>query len=466
MDWTSRELECTLSSSQAPYSRMQFDAALPSGSPAVAIPLLGVLIQFGGAALIVALFTVLRRFVLRRAYFTVWVWAWVAFSVATAALVARFVFLPAAELGSNDTSVASRVLGLIYETSKTLGFLLFVRGTVMYVAGGRTALLGRSKMLVTAVAFSAIAALLSTEFNELWIWQSVVAVPALGYCATAMFRLPRSRRTVGSNAAGFGFALLGVWWLVSAGAFGLLVRGGTAATPLLGAAAAFAGFNAYVAMLLNAVLGYAMVVVLMQDAKREVDDAHAELRVSHDHLRRAAMFDPLTESLNRRAFGEGVGLEMARATYGTAVLADLDNLKEMNDIFGHTIGDALLRQCADALRTALRPYDKLYRWGGDEFLVILPSARASDVLPRLEAVLRSAGGVPVDELGGLAPLAVSLGAADYASAEELDEAIALADRAMYREKWRRKGPARSPSRGIQSLIDGGGPPHQPYETAI
>ena len=119
----------------------------------------------------------------------------------------------------------------------------------------------------------------------------------------------------------------------------------------------------------TSLLGYAMVLVLMEDSKREFDDAQAELRVTHDQLRRAALYDSLTDSLNRRAFAEGVGLEMVRATFGTVVIADLDNLKLVNDRHGHMAGDQIIRRCADVLRATLRPYDKLYRWGGDEFLL-------------------------------------------------------------------------------------------------
>ncbi len=128
----------------------------------------------------------------------------------------------------------------------------------------------------------------------------------------------------------------------------------------------------------------------MEDAKREVDDAQAELRLTHDRLRRAALTDSLTDCPNRRAFADGVGLEMVRATFGTVVMADIDNLKRANDRHGHSIGDQLIRHCAEVLRRDLRPYDKLYRWGGDEFLLVLPSARASDVLGRLRRVLDQA----------------------------------------------------------------------------
>src|SRR5205823_2188197 len=107
----------------------------------------------------------------------------------------------------------------------------------------------------------------------------------------------------------------------------------------------------------------------------------------------------------------------------------------VNDSYGHAAGDRMLRRCADVLRSTLRPYDKLYRWGGDEFLLIVPSARSTDVLLRLRDALASAEAVDAGD-GEEVRLQVSLGAADYASAEELDLAIERADRAMYQEKNR------------------------------
>jgi diguanylate cyclase (GGDEF)-like protein len=265
---------------------------------------------------------------------------------------------------------------------------------------------------------------------------------ALGTCAALLFTLPTSRRTLGSVAGGGAFAVLASLWLAYGIAFG---TASSAATP--GWADAIINYNTYFDLMLNIALGFAMVVLLMEDAKREVDDAQAELRVQHDQLRRAALYDTLTDSLNRRAFAQGVGLEMARGTFGTVVIADLDNLKSVNDAHGHASGDRLLRQCADLLRSTLRPYDKLYRWGGDEFLLVLPSARGEDVEARLREVLSQAPALSVFSGGATIQLEVSLGAADYTSAEGLDESIQLADEAMYRQKHARK----SPEAGVRAV---------------
>ena len=407
------------------------------------VPFLGVLVQLGGATLLVGFFMLLRRYVFRRAYFSAWVTAWCAIAIGLLALVVRYMLVWPLDPAATDDSAIVRALYFVYQSAKLIAFLFFLRGTGMYVAGGRGAgPFGRRRLIVAALIIGAGSALgARSGLNEMVIWQSVVAVPILGYCGSALLWLPRSRRTLGSVATGAGFAALSGLWLLYGGAFALAI--GHAGTPLARTATEFVGYNSYFDLLLDVLLGYGMVVLLMEDAKREVADAQAELRMSHDRLSRAAMFDSLTDSLNRRAFVEGVGLEMARATFGTVVIADIDNLKLVNDQHGHAVGDLLIRRCADVLRSALRPYDKLYRWGGDEFLLVVPSAQAADMLDRLQAALATADVIRSPTDGSHVMLEVSLGGADYTRAEEMGSAIDRADRAMYMDKGRRKGEPRN-----------------------
>ena len=416
-------------------------------SQTATLPLVGAVLQFGGAALLVGFFVLLRRFVFRRPYFGAWVNAWIAITVAISAVLARYVFVDRFAPGATDSSAAVRALYFVYQAAKLIAFVFFVRGTVMYVAGGRgnTGIYGRRSLFVGAIIVAAASALFAQSgLNEMVIWQSLFAVPMLGYCGSALLWLPKSRRTLGTVVTGVGFSMLAGLWLVYGGAFALAIGGGTA--PLAQAATTFVQFNPYFDLLLDVLLGYGMVVMLMEDSKREVSDAQAELRMSHDRMSRAAMFDSLTDSLNRRAYVEGVGLEMARATFGVVVMADIDNLKQVNDQHGHVVGDLLIRRCADVLRSALRPYDKLYRWGGDEFLLIVPSAHSADLLGRLRAALMTAEAVESPMDGRIVRLDVSIGGADYASAEEINAAIDKADLAMYEDKGRRKGePRNSPA---------------------
>jgi diguanylate cyclase (GGDEF)-like protein len=399
----------------------------------------GVVADLGGALMLIALFVLLRHFVLRREYFSAWANAWMAFAVAIGALVLRTALdLGGAASAFDDDHVVVRFLYFIHQISKTLGLLFFVRGAVMYVAGSSGRAIATRTLWTAATVFGIVTTLASDRgLNEMILWQSAAAVPSLALCAVCFFRLPRPRRTTGSAATAVGFALLAALWLVHAIAFWSSFGGALPAN--LAQPATFVAFYSYFDLTLNAVLGYAMIVLLMEDAKREFDAAQAELRVTHDQLRRAALYDSLTDSLNRHAYAAGVGLDMVRATFGTVVLGDLDNLKEVNDRYGHAAGDQLLRHCADVFRATLRPYDKLYRWGGDEFLLIVPSAHTSDVLDRLVSALDAAETVHVGHGSddGIR-LHVSLGGAEYTNSEQLSRAIDRADRAMYEEKGRRK----------------------------
>lgn len=406
------------------------------GDLTAAVAFIGILAQLGGELLLVGLFLLLRRFVLRRSYFAAWLGAWACGLTAIGALTVRYLIMPQLVEGPvNELSLPVRSLHLLYQIGKLSSFALFVSGTAMYVTGSR--LLGPRNVVFVFALVYAIVSLIGSGggLGELVVWQAPIAVVALGACSALLFTLPRSRRTLGSMAGGGAFAGLAGLWLTYGIAFALSATGRQLAWTRV-----VVNFNPYLDLLLNIALGFAMVMLLMEDAKREVDDAQAELRVAHDQLRRAALYDTLTDSLNRRAFAQGVGLEMARGTFGTVVIADLDNLKAVNDAHGHAAGDLLLRQCADLLRGTLRPYDKLYRWGGDEFLLVIPSARAIDVEVRLSEVLGRAEPLAVSPDGARVKLEVSLGAADYTSAEGLDESIHLADAAMYRQKHARKSP--------------------------
>jgi diguanylate cyclase (GGDEF)-like protein len=190
-------------------------------------------------------------------------------------------------------------------------------------------------------------------------------------------------------------------------------------------------YNSYYDLLLQVLLGYGMVVLLLEESGRENADARAQLALAHDRLKQLSFYDPLTGALNRRAYEEGAGLDPLGARFGTALMLDMDNLKVVNDSRGHAAGDELLRQLVTTLRGCVRPLDRIYRWGGDEFLLLFPGARPEEVVPRVREALQ-----------GVEELEASLGAALFSGTEELQAAIVQADRAMYDEKGRRGRVAR------------------------
>lgn len=163
-------------------------------------------------------------------------------------------------------------------------------------------------------------------------------------------------------------------------------------------------------------------------------------------LREASFTDPLTGLRNRRYFAEVIEGEAALAARpGSSALhvflVDLDHFKQVNDTYGHGAGDAILRQTAARLRTAMRTSDLIFRWGGEEFLIV---ARGAADLPRHEIanrLVRMLSQEPFD-IGTGAPLlrTASVGFATYPfyadnpTAVPLDGVIELADLSLYRAK--------------------------------
>ena len=167
-----------------------------------------------------------------------------------------------------------------------------------------------------------------------------------------------------------------------------------------------------------------------------------EVAQLHDTLKREASHDPLTRLNNRRHFLERIDQEITRASTTaesfSILFLDVDQLKRINDTYGHLAGDALLREVSNALMDAVRGEDVVSRYGGDEFVVLLPStaaAAAASVAQRISdgmARHRFMAGRELLQIPG-----VSLGLAtfpqDGATAEQL---LASADATLYRHKRR------------------------------
>ena len=155
-------------------------------------------------------------------------------------------------------------------------------------------------------------------------------------------------------------------------------------------------------------------------------------------FRRLAMTDPLTGLANRRATLErmnatlpGTGASQPRASFA---LLDIDHFKSCNDTFGHDAGDRVLNQFARVVERCLRPTDIVGRWGGEEFLVILPATGLKDARDIIERVRSEAALEEFDFAPGYR-LRFSAGIAMPSEAGGLTDAcIKLADRRLYAAK--------------------------------
>ena len=116
-------------------------------------------------------------------------------------------------------------------------------------------------------------------------------------------------------------------------------------------------------------------------------------------------------------------------------MLDLDHFKAVNDTYGHLVGDRILRAVAGACRRVLRDGDVLIRYGGEEFLVLLPGAGLDDVRQVGERIRRAVAETSVADGGQRVAVTVSLGGATYRDASDSTESlVALADGALYEAK--------------------------------
>jgi diguanylate cyclase (GGDEF)-like protein len=148
----------------------------------------------------------------------------------------------------------------------------------------------------------------------------------------------------------------------------------------------------------------------------------------------------LTGVLNRGTVLEILERELAlvvrKSVPVAVILADLDDFKQVNDKHGHAIGDTVLREAARRLATPMRPYDAIGRYGGEEFLIVLPGCGMSSALLVAERVRCSVGGTPITTPAGDVAMTVSLGvsAVEKAPPRLADELVQAADDALYRAK--------------------------------
>jgi two-component system, cell cycle response regulator len=173
------------------------------------------------------------------------------------------------------------------------------------------------------------------------------------------------------------------------------------------------------------------------ERRRAERGLRAKLQSAEEH----ATTDALTGLLNRRAFDDALARASASAVRTTEPLAlamlDLDHFKQINDTFGHPGGDQLLAHFADAVRRVVRGGDLAFRYGGEEFAVILPRCGADDAARVVSRIQRDLRERPVS-LAGRSPV-VARFSAGIASAQasnryRVDELVARADAALYRAK--------------------------------
>jgi diguanylate cyclase (GGDEF)-like protein len=175
-------------------------------------------------------------------------------------------------------------------------------------------------------------------------------------------------------------------------------------------------------------------------AGRRMIELQEQLVTAREALRVQATYDSLTDLLNRSAVLDILRRELARArrqeTSVGIAMVDLDHFKRVNDTYGHTAGDVVLCQAATRMASSVRPYDAVGRYGGEEFLIILPGCDEQGVLSVAERIRSRICSKTVTTPEGIVSVTVSLGVtvADLAAQLDMESLIQVADTALYKAK--------------------------------
>lgn len=388
---------------------------------------IAIAIGWAGVALVVVLCFFMSRSI-GRSSLDYWTIAWTCLLGSRSALVVAFFF--------GSSPVAAYPAYLLGEYC--FGYLL-VAGCRNYSTDYR---LSRRDLLLLLPA-TGLAVFLPRLFPRFHLFLLPHAVIMAGLFGFALLALRRRRMTGGR---GPGLRLMSV-------ALVLLVIGFIHYVPVLLYLAAAdsiapAEYLKYASMYdlaLEIILGFAGVIVVMESASTQAEAANREILAAKHKLEAIVHLDPLTEALNRHAFYSLVDRatdlpeKRLRVTdSGCVVVIDIDNLKPLNDSFGHSAGDAAIRAVAKAIRSIIRPDDMLFRWGGDEFLVVLFNVHEHEVRRRVDGLNELLSQCLLPGQRKPVSIAVSYGLCVFSSPGTMERAIEQADDAMYRRKQSRK----------------------------
>jgi two-component system, cell cycle response regulator len=163
------------------------------------------------------------------------------------------------------------------------------------------------------------------------------------------------------------------------------------------------------------------------------------LASTFEALKHQACHDALTGTWNRAAIFDFLNRELARSRREecspvSVIMADVDHFKNVNDCFGHQAGDKVLTQTAQRIRDIIRSCDGVGRYGGEEFLIVLPGCGIDDAIIRAEEIRSAVGGTPISH--GPAPISitVSMGVATAKDSGDLVHLLTATDEALYRAK--------------------------------
>jgi diguanylate cyclase (GGDEF)-like protein len=225
----------------------------------------------------------------------------------------------------------------------------------------------------------------------------------------------------------------------------------------------FLSYTGFYDLFLEMFFGIGLIIWAMEDTERKLTTIHARAIDDSQRSKRRAQMDPLTDAYNRFFLDEIRPALLRETAGGSIVLIDVDGLKTINDTEGHEEGDKAIWTVAQGIKKLIRGDDYLIRWGGDEFLVVLPgmdeevAKKRFYMLPaKIDEVKQSPR---TSQRAYRKFLAASVGVTPFSTRVPFDMAIELADRHMYERKKAHKllrgDPLRRGSRDTPARDSGG-----------
>ncbi len=382
----------------------------------VTISIIGLCVQIAGTLILFFLFVVLTRHD-KRSYLKYWTWSWALYAASLVTLLASF------WLRLNWPYALYQFLELGAAGMITAAGMNYARG---FQLERRHAL-----WLIPAAAWSIAGAWAIADFSGLYAVHSLLMGIAFAYNAYVFFRSSWFRSNVGVRIVAFSCSLIALvgfhYAFIFAYAFGKNI-----------AAIGYLQFSGFYDLLMQYVLALGMVVMGMRETQRRLADTHSKLEEAWEQLRYLAQTDPLTGVYNRHAFREICDRELGRTDRGetvhSLVLLDIDNLKQINDLAGHSMGDEVLRAVARGLTSMIRGEDCLVRWGGDEFLLLMRETAAAKATERMKLVSDCLSQQFVHSPAGKLYFGISYALSEVSSIDGLSQSIEAADREMCRCK--------------------------------
>lgn len=173
---------------------------------------------------------------------------------------------------------------------------------------------------------------------------------------------------------------------------------------------------------------------------RGLSEAMEGLLIELDTVKRESMIDPLLRTWNRSAIMDILSRENDQANREGSELSilmlDVDRFKSINDIYGHPVGDTVLIEVVQAIRNQLRSYDSIGRYGGEEFMVVLPDAGENEAIKLAERLRKSVEGltIEVDQHRIRCTISIGIKSVDTGVRQHIDELVMSADQALLTAK--------------------------------